>query len=121
MEQSRHESGSSEETNVDKDPRSPLWQYVEVLGKNYGSCAYKWRCSECESIRNGSYTRVKGHLTRQTKRGVLVCTSPNGKPGIGLSPTKLKFYASLQDVASFHNQSFHYHLHQLSQLIKDLL
>ena len=92
----------SEGGNVNKDPRSPLWQYVEILGKNPGGGSYKWRCSECKSIRNGSYTRVKAHLTGQTNTGVQVCAGPsdtNGKPGQGLSPAKIKFFASLQDAA----------------------
>jgi len=100
MEPLQHES--SEGINVNKDPRSPLWQYVEILGKNSGGGSYKWRCSECNSIRNGSYTRVKAHLTGQTNTGVLVCNGPNGpngQPGTGLSPAKVKFYVSLQDAA----------------------
>eukprot|EP00253_Pinus_taeda_P014029 PITA_14029 len=95
MEPLQHES--SEGRNVNKDPRSPLWQYVEILGKNSGGGSYKWRCSECNSIRNGSYTRVKAHLTGQIKTGVLVCNGPNGQPRTSLSPAKFKFYASLQD------------------------
>eukprot|EP00253_Pinus_taeda_P007358 PITA_07358 len=97
MERLQHES--SEGINVNKDPRSPLWQYVEILGKNSSGGSYKWRCSECNSIRNGSYTRVKAHLTEQTNTGVLVCNGPNGQPGTSLSPAKVKFYTSLQDAA----------------------
>ena len=63
------------------DPRSPLWQYVEIIGKNPGGGSYKWKCSECNGIQNGSYTRVKGHLTGQTNTGVLICTGPNGPNG----------------------------------------
>ena len=76
------------------DPRSPLWQYVEIIGKNPGGGSYKWKCSECNDIQNGSYTRVKGHLTRQTNTGVLICNGPNGlngQPGPGLSPEKFAF------------------------------
>jgi hypothetical protein len=85
-----------------KDPRSPLWQYVEIIGKAVGGGSYKWGCSECNTMKNGSYTRVKGHLTRLANTGVTVCSGPNGedgKPGPGLSPAKLQFYASLQDAA----------------------
>jgi hypothetical protein len=110
-----------------KDPRSPLWQYVEILSKATGGgsykwrCSecnnlrngsytrmkgrggsYKWRCSECNNVRNGSYTRVKGHLTGLTNTGVTVCPGPNdtnGKSGPSLSPVELQFFASLQDVA----------------------
>jgi len=88
--------------NACKDPKSPLWQFVEIIGKNPGGGSYKWKCSECGSIRNGSYTRVKGHLTGHTNTGVQVCTGPpdaNGKPGQGLSLAKIKYYASLQDAA----------------------
>jgi hypothetical protein len=85
-----------------KDPRSPLWQYVEIVGKALGGGSYKWRCSECNNIKNGSYTRVKGHLTTLANRRVTIYLGPNDaddKPGSGLSPAKLQFYASLQDVA----------------------
>ena len=27
---------------LNKDPRSPLWQYVEIIGKNPGGSSYKW-------------------------------------------------------------------------------
>jgi hypothetical protein len=66
-----------------KDPRSPLWQYVEILGKATGGGSYKWRCNECNNVRNGSYTRVKGYLTGLTNTGVTVCPGQNdadGKP-----------------------------------------
>jgi hypothetical protein len=93
---------SQQSEGVNKDPRSPLWQYVEIISKNIGGGSYKWRCSECNKLRNGSYTRVKGHLTGLNNTGVTVCPGlddANGKPGQGLSPAKLQFYASLQDVA----------------------
>ena len=93
MEPLQHEQSEGE--NVKKDPRSPLWQYVEVVGKSAGGGSYKWKCSECNNVKNGSYTRVKGHLTRKTNRGMGICTGPNGEPGRGLSPSKLQFYASL--------------------------
>jgi hypothetical protein len=96
MESSQQSEGAT------KDPRSPLWQYVEIIGKAAGGGSYKWRCSECNTIKNGSYTRVKGHLTGLANTGVTVCSGPNGedgKPGPGLSPAKLQFYASLQDAA----------------------
>ena len=96
MESSQQSEGAT------RDPRSPLWQYVEIIGKAIGGGSYKWRCSECNTIKNGSYTRVKGHLTGLANTEVTVCSGPNGehgKPGPGLSPAKLQFYASLQDVA----------------------
>ena len=96
MESSQQSEGAT------KDPRSPLWQYVEIIGKAAGGGSYKWRCSECKTIKNGSYTRVKGHLTGLANTGVTTCSGPNGedgKPGPGLSPAKLQFYASLQDAA----------------------
>lgn len=61
---------------------------------------FKWKCNKCQHIKNGSYIRVKAHLTGQTNTGVQVCTGPknaNGKPGQGLSLGKIKFYASLQE------------------------
>jgi hypothetical protein len=67
MEPSHQSEGST------KDPRSPLWQYVEILEKATGDGSYKWRCSECNNVRNGSCTRVKGHLTGLTNIGVTVC------------------------------------------------
>jgi hypothetical protein len=93
---------SQQNEGATKNPRSPLWQYAEIIGKATGGGSYKWRCSECNNIKNGSYTRVKGHLTALANTGVTVCSGPNGadgKPGPGLSPAKLQFYASLQDVA----------------------
>ena len=70
--------------------------------KNHGGVSYKWKCNECQDIKNGSYTRVKAHLTSQTNTRVQGCTGPkdaNGKPSQGLSPGKMKFYASLQEAA----------------------
>eukprot|EP00253_Pinus_taeda_P025286 PITA_25286 len=87
---------------IKTDPKSPLWQYVEIIGKNPGGGSFKWKCNECQDIKNGSYTKVKAHLTGQTNTGVQVCTGPkyaNGKLGQGLSPGKMKFYASLQEAA----------------------
>ena len=75
---------------------------MEIIGKNPGGGSSKWKCNECQDIKNGSYTRVKAHLTGQTNTGVQVCTEPkdaNGKPGKGLSLGKMKFYSSLQEVA----------------------
>jgi hypothetical protein len=75
---------------------------VEIVGKSAGGGSYKWKCSECNNVKNGSYTRVKGHLTGKTNTGMGICTGPkgpNGEPGTGLSHAKLQFYASLQDVA----------------------
>jgi len=100
MESSQQSEGAT------NDPRSPLWQYVEIIGKAAGGGSYKWRCSECKNMKNGSYTRVKGHFTALANTGVMVCLGPNdanGKLGPGLSPAKLQFYASLQDVVDRRN------------------
>eukprot|EP00253_Pinus_taeda_P010692 PITA_10692 len=97
---SQHEHSEGE--IIKTDPKSPLWQYVEIIGKNPGGGSFKWNCNECQDIKNGSYTRVKAHLTGQTNTGVQVCTRPkdaNGKPDQGLSPGKMKFYAALQEAA----------------------
>ena len=73
MEPSLHQQGEGpnapHESIVNKDPKSPLWQYVEIVGKAPGGGSYKWRCNECGFVKNGSYTRVKGHLTGETKHG----------------------------------------------------
>jgi hypothetical protein len=93
---------SQQSEGATKDPRSPLWQYVEILDKATEGGSYKWRCSECNNVQNGSYTRVKGHLTGLTNTGVTVCPGPNDtddKPGLGLSTAKIQFHASLQNVA----------------------
>jgi len=83
--------------------KSPLWQYVEIIEKNPRGGSFKWKCNEYQDIKNGSFTRVKAHFTGQTNTGVQVCTRPkdaNGKPSKGLSSAKIKFYASLQEVAN---------------------
>lgn len=75
---------------------------MEIIGKNLGGGSFKWKCNECQDIKNGSYTRVKAHLTSQTNTGVQVCTGSkhvDGKLGQGLSLGKMKFYASLQHAA----------------------
>eukprot|EP00253_Pinus_taeda_P021029 PITA_21029 len=99
MEPSQHEQSEGE--IIKTNPKSPLWQYVEIIGKVPGGGSFKWKCSECQDIKNGSYTRVKTHLTGQNNTGVQLCIGPkdaNGKPSKGLSPRKMKFYASLQEV-----------------------
>lgn len=75
-------------------------QCVEIIGKNISAGSFKWKCNECQDIKNGSYTRVKAHFTGQTNTRVQVCTGPkhaNGKPVQSLIPGKMKFYESLQE------------------------
>eukprot|EP00253_Pinus_taeda_P009329 PITA_09329 len=100
MEPSQHEQSEGE--IIKTDPKSPLWQYVEIIGKNPEGGSFKWKCNEYQDIKNGSTTRVKAHFTGQINTGVQVCAGPkdaNGKPSKGLNSAKIKFYASLQEVA----------------------
>lgn len=49
-EPSQHEQSEGEIIKI--DPKSPLWQYVEIIGKNPGRDSFKWKCNECQDIKN---------------------------------------------------------------------
>lgn len=90
MEPSQHEHSEGEV--IKTSSKSPLWQYVEIIGKNPGGGSFKWKCNECQDIKIGSYTRMKVHFTGQTNAGVQVCIGTkdaNGKLGQGLGLGKM--------------------------------
>ncbi|KAL0771456.1 hypothetical protein Bca101_036607 [Brassica carinata] len=52
----------------------PLWNYVTKLEK-LGATGGTWRfkCSFCDEIRQGSYSRVKAHLLALKGQGISIC------------------------------------------------
>ena len=51
-----------------------LWKYVNRLEKTrYGGGNWKWICNFCGEQKQGTYTRVKAHLLKQTRKGISVC------------------------------------------------
>ncbi|CAN6931717.1 BnaC06g06510D [Brassica napus] len=55
----------------------PLWNYVTKLEK-LGATGGTWRfkCSFCDEIRQGSYSRVKAHLLALKGQGISICRRP---------------------------------------------
>ena len=52
----------------------PLWNYVSKIKGLSGGCGnFEVRCNFCEIVFNGSYTRVRTHLLKITKKGVRSC------------------------------------------------
>lgn len=57
------------------DEKMPLWRYVELLektGRGQGGNT-KPRCTLCDHVINGSYSRVKAHLLKVGGYGVKFC------------------------------------------------
>lgn len=52
----------------------PLWNYVSKIKGLSGGCGnFEVRCNFCEIVFNGSYTRVRTHLLKITRKGVRSC------------------------------------------------
>ena len=55
----------SQSTPSNVEDGNPLWNYGTRLEKNCGKDGiYKWQCSFCNIIKDGSYTRVTAHLMK---------------------------------------------------------
>ena len=57
------------------DPKYPLWAYVEKIAGSTGCRGgnAKFRCTFCNNVYPGSYTRVRPHLLQITKKDVATC------------------------------------------------
>lgn len=68
-------SGEKEEEKEEKEKEEPpLWNYVTKLEK-LGATGGTWRfkCSFCDEVRQGSYSRVKAHLLALKGQGISIC------------------------------------------------
>ncbi|KAG5098451.1 hypothetical protein JHK82_048305 [Glycine max] len=65
-------SSPSQAKEHDDDTKT-LWTYVTKLKSVGGGGNYEIKCNICDFTFNGSYTRVRAHLLKMTKKGVRVC------------------------------------------------
>ncbi|XP_050238986.1 uncharacterized protein LOC126688364 [Mercurialis annua] len=64
---------SSTQTSHDED-NTPLWRYVTKIEKTgEGGGNWKWICNFCGEQKQGTYTRVKGHLLKLSGKGIGTC------------------------------------------------
>ncbi|KAG5051982.1 hypothetical protein JHK87_004180 [Glycine soja] len=55
------------------DDTQHLWTYVTKIKSVAGGGNYEIKCNICDFTFNGSYTRVRAHLLKMTRKGVRVC------------------------------------------------
>lgn len=75
---SEAESLGSTDASTRNDPhdheKTPLWKFVEKMERTAGGGNTKFKCNYCKEIFNGSYSRVKAHLLRESGMGVKKCS-----------------------------------------------
>ncbi|ONM32516.1 hAT transposon superfamily protein [Zea mays] len=62
-------------SSEDEDEKKPLWRYAEILertGTGFGGNV-RIRCTLCNHVWNGSYSRVKAHMLKIPGFGVKFC------------------------------------------------
>ncbi|CAF1832434.1 unnamed protein product [Brassica oleracea var. botrytis] len=66
--------GDGDVSGTPRKQEPPLWNYVTKLEK-LGATGGTWRfkCSFCDEIRQGSYSRVKAHLLALKGQGISIC------------------------------------------------
>ena len=70
---SQTNSSVTSSNNKDEENR-PLWKYVTKLEKiGDGEGNWKWICNFCGEKKQGTYTRVKAYLLKNTRQGIGVC------------------------------------------------
>ncbi|CAA7040561.1 unnamed protein product [Microthlaspi erraticum] len=75
QEQNNTGSSSSTPDQSDSEGTAPLWKYVTKLDKQgLTGGTWKFECTFYKIIRQGSYSRVKGHLLAVPQSGVAACT-----------------------------------------------
>ncbi|KAG5085568.1 hypothetical protein JHK82_052965 [Glycine max] len=66
-------ASSPSQAKEQDDDTKPLWTYVTKIKSVGGGGNYEITCNICDFTFNGSYTRVRAHLLKMTRKGVRVC------------------------------------------------
>ncbi|KAH1241966.1 hypothetical protein GmHk_07G019414 [Glycine max] len=66
-------ASSPSQAKEQDDDTKPLWTYVTKIKSVAGGGNYEIKCNICDFTFNGSYTRVRAHLLKMTRKGVRVC------------------------------------------------